>query len=55
MQTVIIRFFDKKVGYEAAKLLKSLGYQVNSIGRTYWNSFYPFASCIILEIRYEES
>lgn len=55
MQTVIIRFFDKKVGYEAAKLLKSLGYQVNSIGRTYWNSLYPFASCIILEIRYEES
>ncbi len=54
MQTVIIRFFDKKVGYRAANFLRSLGYQVNSVGRTYWNSFYPFASCLLLEINYEE-
>ncbi|TQI65427.1 hypothetical protein LY85_0060 [Clostridium sp. KNHs216] len=54
MQTVIIRFFDKKVGYRAANFLRGLGYQVNSVGRTYWNSFYPFASCLILEINYEE-
>ncbi|MBW7573334.1 hypothetical protein [Caproiciproducens faecalis] len=53
MQTVIIRFFDKKVGYKAANFLRSLGYEVNSIGQTYWNSFYPFASCILLEISYE--
>lgn len=53
MQKVMIRFFNKELGYEAAKFLKNLGYQVSTIGKTYWIDEYPIISCLILEVDYE--
>lgn len=53
MQKVMIRFFNKELGYEAAKFLKNLGYQVSTIGKTYWVDEYPIISCLILEVDYE--